>query len=64
MQRQLRYIGFTLIANLLIINALYAAPSITAISGTISNGQNIMITGLNFGSTGPILSCMMISSLV
>jgi len=43
----------SLIANLIFMNVLYAAPGITALSGTVSDGQNISITGTSFGSTGP-----------
>lgn len=38
---------------LLLSGNAFAAPSITGISGTVSNGENITITGTGFGATGP-----------
>lgn len=53
MSMKLRYMIFPFIYCLIVVNCLYAAPSITAVSGTVSNGQAITITGASFGSTGP-----------
>lgn len=42
-----------IILLLFIPSLLWAAPSITGINGTLSNGQSITITGSGFGATGP-----------
>lgn len=36
-----------------VMSSVEAAPTVTSISGTIGNGQQVTITGAGFGSTGP-----------
>lgn len=47
-------IVFSIIVSLYPI-ALQAAPSISGVSGTVSNGQSVTISGSGFGSTGPVV---------
>lgn len=42
-----------LIALLVIPSFAWAAPAVTGVSGTVSNGESITITGTDFGATGP-----------
>ena len=45
-----------LIALLVIPSFAWAAPSVTGVSGTVSNGESITIAGTAFGSTGPTVA--------
>lgn len=38
---------------LAVAGSAFAAPSVTGVSGTVSNGESITITGTDFGTTGP-----------
>jgi len=38
---------------LAVAGSAFAAPSVTGVSGTVSNGESITITGTDFGATGP-----------
>lgn len=44
---------YFIILLILLPKQLLAAPAITGITGTVSNGQTITISGSGFGSTGP-----------
>lgn len=41
---------------LLFATCAYADPSVSNVSGTLTNGQSITITGTGFGSTGPTVT--------
>ncbi len=40
---------------LAVAGSAFAAPSVTGVSGTVSNGESITITGTDFGATGPTI---------
>jgi hypothetical protein len=46
---------FISIYALLLPVICFAAPSITNVSGTVGNGHSIIITGTDFGATGPTI---------
>lgn len=37
-------------------SGILAAPAITGVGGTVSNGQTITISGTGFGSSGPTIA--------
>ena len=43
------------LAGIVIPPTVFAAPAVTGVSGTVSNGQSVTITGTDFGATGPIV---------
>ena len=50
MIKKLWCLGYILVCNFICFSHIYAAPSINSVVGTVSSGQTITITGLNFGT--------------
>lgn len=48
-------IGFLSLCFILLPTLVFAAPAVTGISGTVSNGESITISGTDFGATGPTI---------
>jgi len=56
--RTYNFILFSIVGMFSILSAinphyLWAAPSVSSVSGALSNGQTITVTGSGFGTTGP-----------
>jgi len=58
MKKILTHIGVAFVINLFLLQCLYAAPTISSVSGLVSNGGSITVTGSDFGTkanAGPLL---------